>query len=161
MPNLSRFDDVSEFLDGGGGAASESEPEDDEASKVTLPQVGSSCVWQCIWGHLGNHNDRFVGPGTLQAVSSRGNLPQQQSSVRLVELGPRMLLEPTKVEEGLLEGEVLYHRLVAKTEEERRELRATREKRKREREARKKQQEENVKRKQRLKDEQREKALKG
>ena len=35
VPNLSRYDDIAEYLEnGGGGGASESEAEDDEASKV-------------------------------------------------------------------------------------------------------------------------------
>ncbi len=94
-------------------------------------------------------------------MSSRGNVPQQRSSVRLVELGPRMTLEPIKVEEGLLEGEVLYHKLVAKTDEEKKTIRATREKRRRARESRRKEQEANVKKKQEAKDKHREKSIKG
>ncbi len=94
-------------------------------------------------------------------MSSRGNVPQQRSSIRLVELGPRMTLELIKVEEGLLEGEVLYHRFVSKTEEEKKAIRAAREKRKKEKERRRKEQDDNVKRKEREKEAHKEKSLKG
>merc|ERR1719262_643478 len=90
IPNLARFEDMSEFLDSKGGMTSESEGEDDESSKVTLPQ----------------------------AVSARGNLPQEQSAIRMVELGPRLTLKLIKIEEGLFDGDVMYHSLYQKTEEE-------------------------------------------
>merc|ERR1712076_123041 len=68
VPNLSRYQDMSEYL-AGGGNLSESEAEDDpEVSRVTLP--------------LG--------------VTSRGNMPSEQSSVRLVELGPRITMKLVK-----------------------------------------------------------------
>lgn len=119
VPNLSRFDDVSQYLDNREGNASESEAEDDETSRVTMPQ----------------------------GVTSRGNLAAQQSSVRLVELGPRMNLELIKIEEGLHDGEVLYHKLVEKTEAEKEAIRANREKKKRQKTQRTKEQERNVRRK--------------
>ena len=73
------------FFNIGGGALSESEAEDDpEVSRVTLPQ----------------------------GLSSRGNMSSEQSSVRLVELGPRMTMSLVKIEEGMHDGEVLYHKFV-------------------------------------------------
>lgn len=41
-----------------------------------------------------------------------------QSAIRLSELGPRFTLQLMKVEDGLLDGEVLFHELVHKTDEE-------------------------------------------
>ncbi|CAB4067359.1 SSF1_2 [Lepeophtheirus salmonis] len=76
LPNLSRYNSVSDYFEGGGGAGSESEAEGDESSHVTLPQF----------------------------ISSRGNTAQQKSSIKLVELGPRLTLEPIKIEEGLLDA---------------------------------------------------------
>lgn len=69
---------------------SESEAEDDPNSQVTVPQ----------------------------ALAARGNLEGGQSAIRLSELGPRLTLQLMKVEDGLLDGEVLFHELVEKTEEE-------------------------------------------
>ena len=84
-----------------------------------------------------------------------------QSSVRLVELGPRMTLELIKIEEELHEGEVLYHKLVEKTEEEKKAIRAAREKRKKEKERRRKEQEKNVKKKAEAKEEHKKKSIEG
>lgn len=72
------------------GILSESEAEDDPNSQVTVP-------------------------GSL---ASRGNIEGGQSAVRLSELGPRLTLQLMKVEDGLLDGEVLFHELIEKTEEE-------------------------------------------
>ena len=166
VPNLSRYQDMSEYLAGnhytkiseildkftpffldrcaiendiflfniGGGALSESEAEDDpEISRVTLPQ----------------------------GLSSRGNMSSEQSSVRLVELGPRMTMSLVKIEEGMHDGEVLYHKFVEKTESEKREIKKAREKRKKEKENRKKVQEQNVKKKEQGKEDHKQKSLEG
>merc|ERR1712107_712124 len=76
-------------------------------------------------------------------VSVRGVVSGATSSVRLVELGPRMSLKLVKIEEGLFDGEILHHEFVGKTEEEKKEMRERREKRKREKEKLKKEQEKN------------------
>ena len=81
--------------------------------------------------------------------------------MRLVELGPRMTLELIKIEEELHEGEVLYHKLVEKTEEEKKAIRAAREKRKKEKERRRKEQEKNVKKKAEAKEEHKKKSIEG
>ncbi len=135
IPNLGRYEDMSEFLasKGGGGQTSESEGEEDETSRVTLPQ----------------------------GVSARGALPQQQSAIRLVELGPRLTMKLIKIEDGLFDGEVLHHSLVEKTDEEKKAIRAIREKKKKEKEKRKKEQEINVKRKEQAKEEHKQKSLAG
>jgi ribosome biogenesis protein SSF1/2 len=54
-------------------------------------------------------SERYVG---------RGNGPSQQSAMKLTEIGPRMNLELFKVERGMCEGDVLYHKFEVKTEEE-------------------------------------------
>ena len=134
IPNLARFNDMNEFLNSQAGSiTSDSEGEEDESSKVTLPQ----------------------------GISARGNLPQEQSAIRLVELGPRMNLKLIKIEEGLFDGDVMYHSLVQKTDEERKAIRLAREKRKKEKEKRKKEQEVNVKKKERAKEDHKTKSLAG
>merc|ERR1719334_1868857 len=106
---------MAEYLAGGAGAGSESEGEElDEGSQCVVPQ----------------------------AMTSRGNMAAQKSSVRLVELGPRITMELLKIEEGMLDGEVLYHKHVGKSDAERKEI-----KKKKEKLARKAEQEKNVKRK--------------
>ena len=41
----------------------------------------------------------------------RANVQNTQSSIKLKELGPRMELEVTKLEEGVCTGQVLYHKV--------------------------------------------------
>jgi len=89
VPNLGKCADIGEFIDKGGGL-SESEAEEDETSHVSAPS----------------------------GVSVRGVVSGATSSVRLVELGPRLSLRLVKIEEGLLDGEILHHEFVEKTEEE-------------------------------------------
>lgn len=83
------------------GQMSDSEAEDEPASKVTLPQ----------------------------SLSSRGAKAGAKSAVRLVELGPRIRMQLLKIEEGLVEGEVLYHQFIVKTEQEKKLIRQRREQR--------------------------------
>lgn len=133
IPNLGKYDNVADFLMKG-GAASESEGEDDEASHVTLPQP----------------------------LSSRGNVTAgNESSVRLVELGPRMTMQLLKIEDGLMDGEVLYHDFIEKTDEEVKEIRVKREKKKKEKERRKKEQDENVTKKKKAFEDHKQKSLDG
>lgn len=78
---------------------SESEAEDDPASKVTLPQN----------------------------LAARGANAGSKSALRMIELGPRMRLQLIKIEEGLVDGEVLYHQFIQKTEAEKKIIRQRRE----------------------------------
>ncbi|XP_012539186.1 protein Peter pan [Monomorium pharaonis] len=131
VPNLSKYQDISEFLTK--PTMSESEAEDDESSHVTLSQK----------------------------LSSRGNHADSKSAIRLFELGPRITLQLIKVENGLLDGEVLFHELVHKTEEEKHAIKKRRETKKKLKEKRKKLQEENKKKKEAQKEKHKEKSLKG
>lgn len=131
IPNLSKCEDFSEFLTK--GTVSESEAEDDPASHITLPQK----------------------------LSSRGNHASSKSAIRLSELGPRLTLELIKVEDGLLDGEVLFHEYVHKSEEEKLLIKKKREEKKKLKEKRKRIQEVNKRKKEFQKQEQKEKSLKG
>lgn len=62
-----------------------------------------------------------------QRIISRGNVPQGKSAIRLTELGPRLVLQLLKIEDGLLDGEVLYHDLIFKSEEEKEAIQRKRE----------------------------------
>lgn len=132
VPNLSKFNDISEFMTKA-GMLSDSEAEDDPNSHVTLPQ----------------------------RLASRGSQIAEKSAIRLLELGPRMTLQLIKVEEGLMEGEVLFHDVFKKTEEEREAIRKRRDARKKLKEKRKREQEMNKKRKEKEKEELKQKSLEG
>lgn len=112
---------------------SESEAEDDPSSHVTLPQK----------------------------IASRGNLNASQSSIRLVEQGPRLTLQLLKIEDGFMAGEVLYHRHVVKTEEEKAIILKNRMEKRRIKEERKRIQAEKVRRKELEKEEHKKKSLEG
>ena len=132
VPNLSKFHDISEVMTKS-GLLSDSEAEDDPDSHVTVPQK----------------------------LGSRGSQTSEKSSIRVSELGPRMTLQLIKVEDGLMEGEVLYHDIIKKTLEEKEAIRKRREARKKLKEKRKREQEMNKKKKEKAKEEHKLKSLDG
>ena len=89
IPSIGNLTDVSEYIENDLGAASDSEAED-EASRVQLPE-------------------KYIG---------RGNGKNQQSAIKLIELGPRVTMELFKVERGIGAGDILYHKDHFKTPEE-------------------------------------------
>lgn len=112
---------------------SESEYEDDEGNEVVLPQ----------------------------SLKSRGNLENNKSAIRLYEIGPRITLELTKIQDDLFKGETLYHSTIIKTEEELEQIRRERAEKKRLKELRKKVQNQNVAKKEKMKEEHKKKSLAG
>ncbi|XP_008156295.2 P2Y purinoceptor 11 isoform X2 [Eptesicus fuscus] len=133
FPNMSRLQDISELLATGAGL-SESEAEPDGEHNITeLPQ----------------------------AIAGRGNMRAQQSAVRLTEIGPRMTLQLIKIQEGVGEGNVLFHSFVHKTEEELQAILAAKEEKLRLKAQRQEQQAQNVQRKQERREAHRKKSLAG
>ncbi|XP_068434500.1 suppressor of SWI4 1 homolog [Clinocottus analis] len=133
FPNMSKFEDISELMIKGANL-SESEAEQDGEHNITeLPQV----------------------------YSGRGNMASQQSAVRLTEIGPRMTLQLSKIEEGMGEGNILYHTTVTKTEEEIQEILNRKEAQLKEKAGRRKNQEVNVALKKEKRDANKKKSLAG
>nr|XP_046272531.1 suppressor of SWI4 1 homolog [Scatophagus argus] len=133
FPNMSKFEDISELLMKGANL-SESEAEQDGDHNITeLPQ----------------------------AYSGRGNMASQQSAVRLTEIGPRMTLQLMKIQEGMGEGNVLYHSIISKTEEEIQEILNRKEAQLKEKEDRRKKQEQNVALKKEKQEENKKRSLEG
>lgn len=122
VPDLSGYSDISEFLTN--GYFSESDGEDGPDNQVVLPQN----------------------------LAGRGNLKSNRSAIRLTELGPRLSLKLVKIQDGVGEGEVLYHSYVKKTAEEKKDLRKRIEKQKLLKEKRRKEQQKNVERKKKEKE---------
>ncbi|XP_050541280.1 protein Peter pan [Daktulosphaira vitifoliae] len=85
VPNLSNYNDIDEYLLKP-ELLSESEVEDNKLSTVVIPQK----------------------------LVSRGNIVGTQSSIRLSELGPRLTLQLIKVEDGLMNGDVMFHEYIKK-----------------------------------------------
>jgi ribosome biogenesis protein SSF1/2 len=90
VPKLAKFTDVAELVDGSGapGAFSSDSEMDETPMPVTLPQP-------------------------IKKLRRGAN-----STLRLVEVGPRLTLQLVKAQGGLCEGPVLYHRHVKKNEDE-------------------------------------------
>ncbi|XP_056143884.1 suppressor of SWI4 1 homolog isoform X1 [Lampris incognitus] len=133
FPNMNKLEDISELLMKGANL-SESEAEQDGEHNITeLPQI----------------------------YSGRGNMASQQSAVRMTEIGPRMTLQLVKIQEGIGEGNVLYHAVVSKTEEEIQAILARKEAQLKEKEERRKKQEQNIVQKKQKQEDHKTKSLEG
>lgn len=134
IPNLNKVQDIADYISGTANAssnvdaASDSEPEDGVAAVVELAQ-------------------NYAG---------RGNKSQSKSALKLVELGPRLSLELIKVENGLGEGNVMFHAHVHKSPEEAKALQKKAEQKLMLKKQRREEQERNVERKQKANEEKRE-----
>jgi len=84
----------------------------------------------------------------------------QQRAIKLSEIGPRLRLELVKIEEGMCDGKVLYHRYVNKTKREEKALEEKHRIKEEERARRRKEQEENVARRKAEKEAQSQKSKK-
>ncbi|KAM9780085.1 suppressor of SWI4 1 homolog [Neosynchiropus ocellatus] len=133
FPNMNKFEDISELLIKGANL-SESEAEQDGDHNITeLPQV----------------------------YSGRGNMAAQQSAVRLTEIGPRLTMKLIKIEDGMGEGNVLYHAVISKTEEEIQEILERKEAQLKEKQERKKKQEQDIAVKKQKREDNKKKSLEG
>lgn len=92
VPKLAKMTDVSELVDGEGGAATGAFSSDSEMDDTQMPVTLSQSV-------------RKMRSGA-------------SSSVKLVEVGPRLSLQLIKAQGGMCDGAVLYHRHVVKDEDE-------------------------------------------
>ncbi|KAK1755444.1 ribosome biogenesis protein SSF1 [Echria macrotheca] len=150
LPNLGNLRDISEFIIGGengdgymtdGTSGSEVETDAEVEILETAPRrVLTSKARAAAAAAKAEDDDE-----------ERKDDHVERRAVKLVELGPRMRLRMTKVEEGLCSGKIMWHQYVTKSKEEIRELEKKWEQRKREKEARKKQQKENVEKKRQAK----------
>ena len=145
VPNLGKLNDVAEyFLDPSAAAgftsASESEAETDaevEVLDTTARKVLSK-------KRLDAQRRRSANG---ESAKSKMGPWVEKRAIKLVELGPRMKLRMTKVEEGLCTGKVLWHEYLSKSQDEVKEMERVWEERRRVKEERKRVQRENVERK--------------
>ncbi|KAJ3952322.1 rRNA-binding ribosome biosynthesis protein [Colletotrichum tropicale] len=143
VPNLGKLEDIADFMIGGEDgegymtdATSGSEIDTDAEIEVLEPAAKKI-------------SKQRAAPVEDDAADDADGV--EKRAVKLVELGPRMRLRLTKVEEGLCSGKVMWHEYVHKTKGEIRELEKRWEKRQQEKEARRKQQKENVEKKRKAK----------
>ncbi|EEH04851.1 brix domain-containing protein c [Histoplasma capsulatum G186AR] len=141
LPNLGKLDDVADYLldPSAAGYTSASETELDTDAEVEVMETTAKKV-------LNKRQIQRMKEGDKKpSTSSDPNV--EKRAVKLVELGPRMKLKLTKVEEGLCSGKVLWHHILTKSEEETRQLDEAWEKKRREKEQRRKEQKEAIERK--------------
>lgn len=137
VPNLGKLEDIADFMIGGEngeGYATDytSGSEVDTDAEVEVVDDGPKRV---------SHKRAEVEEEAVEEERV------EKRAVKMVELGPRMRLRLTKVEEGLAGGRVMWHEYIHKTQEEAKELEARWERKRAEKERRKKEQKANLERK--------------
>lgn len=141
IPNLGKLEDVADYLldpsAAGAGFTSESEVETD--AEVEMQEVDARKVISRKKLEATRNSDR--------KITRREGSEIEKRAVKLVELGPRLKLRMTKVEEGVCGGKVMWHEFFSKTKDEEKKLDRVWSERRREREERKRVQRENVERK--------------
>lgn len=157
LPNLSKLQDIADYMVGGENGdgyttdgTSGSEVDTDAEVEVMEPtgrkKVAPRARAQQAAAATAEDDDE-----SDDEKDTHGHDKVERRAVKLVELGPRMKLRLTKVEEGLCAGKVMWHEYIHKTKEEIKELEKTWEKRRQEKEARRKEQRENIEKKKKAK----------
>ncbi len=146
MPNLGKMEDIADYMIGGEtgegymtDATSGSEVDTD--AEVEVVETRTKKILSKRQKERLRTDSK--GKGVRTGVEKR--------AIKLVELGPRMKLRMTKVEEGVCNGKVMWHEYIHKTKEEMKALDKKWEQRRQEKEARKKIQKENVEKKRKAK----------
>lgn len=145
MPNLNKLEDVADYIldpsatASGFTSGSETEAETDAEVEV-----------------LNTSAKKMIGRKKAEAMQKRGEERNtarnvEKKAVKLVELGPRLRLRMTKVEEGVCSGKIMWHEYISKTREEEKEQDLAWEQKRKEKEERKRIQKENVEKKQQQK----------
>ena len=141
LPNLGKMGDVSEFfLDpAAGGYTSASETEVDTDAEVEVMESTTRKVLSSKEAQRRKSGSKPGGATRRSGVEKR--------AVKLIELGPRLKLRMTKVEEGVCGGKVMWHEYITKSQGEVKALDKVWEQRRTEKERRKQEQRENVEQK--------------
>lgn len=143
LPNLGKLEDIADYLldpsAGGGGLTSGSESEIETDAEVEVLETEARKTLNRKQVEALRNGD---GKGSRREGSG-----VEKRAVKLVELGPRLKLRMTKVEEGVCGGKVMWHEFLSKSKEEMEEMENIWNKRRHEREERKRVQRENIERK--------------
>lgn len=142
IPNLGKLDDVADYIldpaaAGGFTSGSESEVETDAEVEV-LETNARKVLNRKQMNAMRSNNEKVQRPISLGT---------EKKAVKLVEIGPRMKLRMTKVEEGVCGGKIMWHEYINKTKEEMKAMEKLWETRRKEKDERKRVQKENVERK--------------
>ncbi|KAH6718840.1 Brix domain-containing protein [Leptodontidium sp. MPI-SDFR-AT-0119] len=147
LPNLGKMSDIADYMIGGDGGdgyvtdGATSGSEVDTDAEVEVVETRAKKILSK------RRKDRSEADGKKD--SSRGGV--EKRAIKLVELGPRMKLRMTKVEEGVCNGKIMWHEYINKSKEEVKALDKKWEQKRQQKEARKKIQRENVEKKKKAK----------
>ncbi|KAL6808803.1 Brix domain-containing protein [Trichoderma sp. SZMC 28013] len=142
VPNLGKLEDIADYMIGEGG--------DGYVSDVTS---GSEVDTDAEVEVQDTASRKVLSAKARAAAAENGQDEELEEAnvekhvVKLVELGPRMRLRLTKVEEGMCSGKVMWHEYIHKSAGEIKELEKRWEKRLQEKEARRREQKANVEKK--------------
>lgn len=133
LPNLGKLNDVADYLldphaADGFTSGSDSEPDTDAEVEIDMP-----------------HARKVRRTSTKASGDKKEGV--MRKAVKMHEIGPRLRLRLTKVEEGVCNGKVMWHEYIHKTKEEIKEMEKAHEKKKLERDRRRAEQKANVERK--------------
>ncbi|KAH8704465.1 Brix domain-containing protein [Phaeosphaeriaceae sp. PMI808] len=146
LPDLGKLEDVADYMldpsAAGYTSASETEPDTEGENEVEV----SAPVRQKVLSR--REKERLRAGENPSNARARGTKPRvEKRAVKLVELGPRMKLRLTKVEEDVCSGKTMWHEYVTKSTQEVKELEKKWAQRKQEKAERRAVQKENVERK--------------
>lgn len=146
LPDLSKLEDVADYMldpsAAGYTSASDTEPDTEGENEVEV----AAPVRQKVLSR--REKEKLRAGETPNNARARGSKPRvEKRAVKLVELGPRMKLRLTKVEEDVCSGKIMWHEFITKSKAEEAEMERKWAIRNKEREERRRVQKENVERK--------------
>ncbi|KAL1311386.1 hypothetical protein AAFC00_001554 [Neodothiora populina] len=158
LPNLGKFDDVADYIldptaAAGFTSASESEADTDAEVEVLAPENRKVMNKEERQRMRDAQRERIAAQtaaenGQEPAAAPPKRAPRtEKKAIKMQELGPRMTLRLTKVEEGLCGGKIMWHEYISKSKSETQKQEQTWAVRRKEKEERKRVQKENVERK--------------
>ncbi|KAL9100728.1 MAG: hypothetical protein Q9163_003935 [Psora crenata] len=145
MPNLGALNDIADLLlDPSAaipGCTSPSESEMETDAEIEVLEIEPKKVL---------NKQQMAAKRMKDSKNSRRDTRQiEKRAIKLVELGPRMRLRMTKIEEGVCEGKVMWHEYLNKTPEEVTQMQRVWDSKRERKEQRRRLQKENVERKKR------------
>ncbi|EAT84179.1 hypothetical protein HBI56_108290 [Parastagonospora nodorum] len=146
LPDLGKLEDVADYMldpsAAGYTSASDTDADTDFENEVEVSAPSRQKVLSR------KEKERLKAGDTPSNARAKGSAPRvEKRAVKLVELGPRMKLRLTKVEEDVCGGKIMWHEFITKTAAQKAELERKWAVRKKERDERRRVQKENVERK--------------
>ena len=115
LPNLGKLEDVADYMldpsAGGYTSASDTEADTDAEVEVSAP------VKQRVLSRKAKER-LAAGDESVRARTAASGPKVEKRAVKLVELGPRMKLRLTKVEEDVCSGKTMWHEFITKSKSE-------------------------------------------